>query len=222
MNLGQMRTKLRRRIGNPVDPNVTDDLLNEMINQGYRDVADRFRFHKNRKLCTFLTVAGQSNYGLPTELLSIIKMRDMSNGGRIMKSDARQDSEREVDTTDNEGKPKHYTRYKSWVMLRPTPDDEYTIEVFYKADIVDLVSDVEEPILPVVWHYGIVEMAKYYYYMDQPDLPKAQAAMAAFNDWVSSKPTEVDEEKMDFDTGVAVPTLTQGGSDSRLDFNHSE
>lgn len=221
MDLLQLRTKLRRQVGNPTSGDVTDSLLNEQINQAYKDVADRFRFHRNRKLCTFSTVVGQAEYGLPADLLSIIRVRDTTNGVRLIKSDSKRDAALDVATMDNRGKPTHYSRYRTWVTLDPVPDGIYTIELFYKGNIVDLVSDSDTPVLPDTWHHGILLMAKYHYYIDQPDAPKAQHAMGAFNDWATNKPSEVDEEKSDFDSGVEIPTLSHS-TKARLDFDHSD
>ena len=85
MDLTTMRTRLRARIGNPDVVDVPDDDLTRIINSAYGDIADRFRFHKVRKICTFPTVSNTQDYGLPADLLEIMKVRDQTNGRQLRK-----------------------------------------------------------------------------------------------------------------------------------------
>lgn len=210
MNLLVMRTRLRKRVGNPDIVDVPDDDLTEHINQAYRDIADRFRFHKARKLCTFPTVSGTKDYGLPTDCSAVYHVRDKTTGMKLPKVDTRDDADQESVDSDVQGIPQGYIRYRNFVRFEPTPDGVYTIEMFYKAGIVDLAADADIPILPDAWHEGILKLARHYFYDAKPDVPKAQYALAIYQSWLSTKPVEVDEEKRDLDKGVRLPTLTRG------------
>jgi len=120
------------------------------------------------------------------------------------------------------GHPEKYLRYRDSVDLIPVPNGEYVIEVFYKYDVVDLVADADTPGIPPTWHYGLVMYAKYLYYtQEQNDQPKAVLAYEAFQLWAKDKPTEIDEESVDIDTGVVIPTLANDPV-RRLDFDHSD
>lgn len=218
MQLDEMRTMLRARIGNPSTVDVIDPKLNEVINLAMHDISGRYRFHKARKRCTFLTVAGQSAYSLPIDCEVVYRLADITNFKKLEKIGDRQFSTQ----TDNvNAKPLKYVRYRDFVELVPIPDDVYTIEVFYKYFVVTLANDGDSPGIPASWHYGIVLLAKWYYYTDQADAPKAAMAYEAFKLWVSDKPTEIDEESVDIDSGVDILTLSQQ-STPRQDFNHAD
>lgn len=219
MQLTEMRSRLRRQVGNPTTTDVADSVLTQHINSGYKEIANKFRFHTVRKLCRFSTVVGTKRYGIPSDCAVVLRVRDLTNEKRLEKFDDRRAFE-EVDL-DTTGYPTYYTRFRDWVELHPSPNGVYEIELHYKADMADLAGDTETPTLPTSWHEGILRLAKYYYYDEQGDIPKATAAYNAYTVWADSKPIEVDEEKTDFDSGVTVPTLSNG-LPKNLDFNHSE
>lgn len=211
MDLTTMRTRLRARIGNPDITDVPDVDLTRILNSAYGDIADRFRFHKVRKLCTFPTVTSQREYGMPADLLEIMKVRDLTNGRQIKKADYI-DAASNAEKADSiiEQQPLHYIRYRNFINLYPTPDGVYVIELFYKAGVVDLVADADTPILPAPWHEGIIKLARHYFYDEKGDIPKSQYALSIYNSWLSTKPNEVDEEKKDLDKGVRIPSLETG------------
>lgn len=231
MRLDAMRTQLRQRIGSPTATDVTDATLTDHLNSAYLDIADRYRFHKARKRCQFRTVQGEPRYDMPSDLLAIYRISDTTNNVKLEKWGDRQLSSR-TDTT-TQGKPLRYVRYRDWVELDPLPDygnglafDDplvtgYLMEVFYKYAIAAMVGDADVPGIPSSWHEGIVRMAKYYYYENIADAPKAAMAYEAFKLWVSDKPTEIDEESVDIDSGVEVLSLSRRVS-PRLDFDHAD
>lgn len=222
MQLSDMVSKVRRRIGSPSTTDVTDATIKEHINAAYREIADNFRFHSVRKLCTFDTVADTRRYGLPTDCAFVIRVRNKDDEAaqpRLEKLDDRRAAE--LLNSDTTGVPTQYMRYKDWIELEPTPDDVYTIEVFYRADVTDLSDDADEPVFPVAWHAGIVHLATWNYFVEEGDVPKANNAYNIYDLWSSKKTNEVDEEKRDLDSGVEIPTLSNSVS-SGLDFNHSD
>lgn len=223
MNLATLRESLRRMIGNPTTADVTDGQLLVHINTAYRELTNKYRFHLGRKICTFDTIQGVSRYGLFPDLASIIRVRNNTTEVRMEMSDSRRRYE-EVNMTANVqlGKPVRYIRFRDWMELMPIPDGVYEIEVYYKMSIVDLAADGDSPVIPESWHRGILLLSRYVYYDEEGDIPKATTAYARFNTWVQDQPTEVDEEKSDLDTGVAIPTLGDWSTAIREDFNHSD
>jgi hypothetical protein len=220
MTISEMRTMLRSRIGSPSTVDVPDAKLTESINIAYKDIADRYRFHKARKRCQFSTIVGQDKYDLPSDVLAVLRVSDETNRKKLTKGGDRTVSSRQQDAT--QGRPVWYVRYRDYMQLGPVPDGVYLMEVFYKYALADLTdADNQTPGIPSSWHYGIVLMAKYYYYEDQGDSPKAQTAYEAWKLWVADKPTEIDEETVDIDSGVEIPTLDDT-LEPRLDFDHSE
>ncbi len=208
-------------IGNPSLVDVTDADLNQLLNDSMKDITGRYRFHKARKRCTFLTVAGQSSYGLPVDCESVYRLWDLTNRKKLEKIGDRQFSS-QTNEADTVGIQEKYVRYRDYVELYPTPqNDNDVIEVFYKYKQVLLSDDADVPGIPDSWHLGIVLYAKYLYRMNQDDIPKQQAALEVWKIWVQDKPTEIDEESVDIDSGVDVLTLSQRIS-PRQDFNHAD
>lgn len=222
MQLSVMRDQLRLKIGKPTIGDVPDADLTTHINSAYIDIADKYRFHKARKRCTFPTVIGTARYGLPTDCLAVYGLRNVTNGGKLYKFGDGELGERlPGDAAQTTAAPSRYVTFRAYIELDPIPNAIYTLELFYKAGLVNLVLDADLPLIPLPWHTGIVLLARWYYYDGQKhDLPKAQYAWNSWKAWISNKPNEIDEEKRDIDSGVRVPTLTRGIS-SRLNWDQS-
>ena len=218
MELSDMRDKLRKRIGNPDTTDVPDDDLTELINLAYRDIAGRYRFHTVRKLCQFSTVSGTARYGLPADCEAVFRVRDVTNGTKLQKRGDRFAATQEASDDEITGKPTDYVRQRDWILLDPTPDDVYVMELYYKAGITDLSLDTDEPIIPEAWTEGILKLARHKFYDNAGDIPKATYALANYNSWLSTKPIELDEEKRDIDHGVEIPTL-KNASRARMSFD---
>lgn len=205
MTLSELRALLRSRIGNPSTGEVPDPMLDLLLNEAQRDIADRYPFEETRCLSTFETVAGTSRYNLPPDL-SAIRRLWIDGKGRIHRK-----TERYLAVIPEgvpNGVPKAYVRIKNWVQLVPVPDAVYTVSLYYTATSTDMVEDTDEPILPINWHIGLVHYARYIYYDSRQDFAKAQAMLGKWNAWVMTKSQEIDEEKEDNEfAGVVIPTL---------------
>jgi hypothetical protein len=231
-----MQARLLKRLGSPSDSGApTADDLTYYLNVAYLDILDRFRFHKARQRCRFNTIAGTSRYSIPTEAKAIFRLMNVTRGYKLSKRGDRflSSNSPATDLTNLDetvipnippsytwGPPTEYIRYRDYMELSPIPDSVYTMEVFYKYDVPELVDLVDAPAIARSWHHGIVLLATWYYYDEQKDQPKKQDALSTFMEWVSTKPNEIDEESVDIDTAAEVPTLSS--SDPRLDFSHAD
>ena len=212
-----LRTRLRKRIGNPTVAAVPDADLTQVINDAYGEIATKYKFHKVRKLCTFDTVVDQQKYGLPTDCYAVLRVRDTTNKIKLEKAGDRTAA---TDDATASAKPTSYVRQRDWIALYPTPDDIYTMELFYKAKPTDLSADVDYPVLPGAWDEGLLRLARFYYWDSIGDLPKATYAQTLYDKWVSDMPLEFDDEADVIDSGVEIPTLGNS-QDKGLDFDHS-
>lgn len=217
MNLLQLRNRLRTIIGSPTTTAVSDIRLSEIINQAYRDIGIKYRFHDARKLASFDTVIGTKRYTLPTDLNVLMKVWDQTNHKRLRKKTDRQFAR--IDAQTAEGLPQFYFRMKDWIELEPIPSMVATIVLHYKTVIADLVLDIDLPVLPLPWHIGIVYLGRKIYYDDAQDIGKALYASARWMEWAAAQPNEVDEESFaDGDFAVELPELRS--SNPRQDFDH--
>lgn len=217
MDLVTIRTRLRRRVGNPQVAEVPDGELNENINDSYRDVATKFRHHKSRKICSFVTTVGVSQYGLPTDVGAVYRVWDDTNNKRLRKRGARWFAEL---TAQENGKPLDYVRFRNYVELVPPADGIYTIQVYYSHTIVTLAADGDTPELPETWHIGVLHLSEWYYWIDRGDAVKADNAYKVWQLWVRDKPVEVDDETVDIEQGVVVASLSEDQV-VRQDFDES-
>ncbi|CAB4165026.1 hypothetical protein UFOVP1537_46 [uncultured Caudovirales phage] len=220
MNLGTIRTSVRKRVGNPTVGDVPDATLDDVINRSYRQICDRFRFYTTRKLCAFDTVLDQQKYNLPTSSLVVLAVSDTTNKNTLIARDESWANDNIIDATTH-GKPTSYVHIKDWMQLYPIPDDTYSIKVYYRYSVADLAVDADEPLIPLEWHEGICLLARAVYYDDNQDIPKAQYTFTAYSAWLSTKPNEMDEEmKISDEQGVRVPTKASSGR--RLDFDQAD
>jgi len=223
MQLSELRANVRRKIGNPTVVSVSNARIDEIINQAHRDIGDRYRFHNVRKLGTFPTVAGTKRYTVPTDLTVLMNVWNQTSKTRIRKKPFEDLGTLDIQT--NQAAPTHYFRNIDWIEFTPIPDAVYTIALFYKTQVTDMVGDTAVPLLPVPWHAGLCLYARWIYFDDEGAVDKAQYARNIWKDWVSEKPVEVDEEKSsDLSAAVKLPGLAEwrGYSPTNLDFDHSD
>lgn len=205
MNLLQLRTDLRGRVGNPTVAEVPNSELDDRINESIRDIIDRYGFLNARKIVQFNTVMDVPRYAIPTDCLVVMKLRHPLDNLQLIKRDETWASKR---MTEDSGRPTDYLRERDWMQLFPTPDDVYTLEIMYKAAPATLVNDVDEPELPSMWREGILLLARAKHWDYKLDIQKATHAYNVWERWVSTKPSEVSEELFADNTeGIIIPTL---------------
>jgi hypothetical protein len=209
MDLTALQTRLRSMVGSPSATDVPDAELTQHLNDAYRDIATKFPHHKIRKVCDFETTVGEDTYGLPTGVLSVLKVWDISNNVKLERVGIDQIA-RLPEQTD--GKPLKYIRLRDYIQLVPPTDAVYSIRVHYITDTTDLTSGSDVPVVPTPWHIAIALLGKWYYYNHHNQVPKAQAAMVAYREWLRDKPSEMDAETVDIDSGVRLPTLARSST----------
>jgi hypothetical protein len=198
-------------VGNPTTGTVPDSDLNTSLNNAYLEIIGKFPFHESRVIANITTVAGVREYDLPAGTLIIHRIWDATNSRKLHKRGTRFLASWNNDIPD--GQPRNYVRLASTIMFFPTPDGIYTIEGSGIAGD-ELLNDTDEPLIPVTWHYGICLRARWYHYDARGDVGKAIYASNTWKDWLSDKPSEIDEEKVDLeDRGVIISTL--GGEHGR-------
>jgi len=209
VDLSDLRTWLRKVIGNPSTGDVPDTDLTERLNEAQREIAMRYKLYTTRKLCTFDTTGEEARYALPADCYAVLRLRDNTNNLRLKRVGDNAYSRRSDETS---GKPTEYTRHRNWVVLMPPPDDAYEMEMYYTLLPVDMVDSSDEPVIPEAWHKGMARLARALHFDDVGDFPKATAAMAAYNRWLQTMPTEIEQEIEHSDSGVEVSSLRDSGN----------
>ena len=192
--------------------------MDECLNDSNQEITDKYIFHKGRKIVTFPTVSGSKLYDIPSDCLSVFSIWNTTTNFQ-QKLRKRDENWLATQQTETNGPPVCYVRQRGWIQLSPTPDAVYTLRLFYKAWTATLVTDGDVPAIPEAWHPGVWRYARYIYW-DQirGDNAKAQWCLGVFQQWVSDKPTELQEEQqMDDTEGVIIPGLV--GRVASNDFN---
>lgn len=207
MNLAAARIELRSKIGNPTVANIPDSELTSVLNSAYRFIVGRYPFNEFRKLVTFPTATGTTRYILPPDIAWIRRMWDDTNKVKLTKKGISWLARIPLNTPT--GKPRYYVRAEDWVQFVPGVDAVYSIMLYYQYQPPALALDADVPLFVESWHDGWVLKARHIYYDGKGDIGKAIYAKNEFKDWVSDKPSEIDQEKEDMDdVGVELPELS--------------
>uniref|UniRef100_A0A6M3KYM3 Uncharacterized protein n=1 Tax=viral metagenome TaxID=1070528 RepID=A0A6M3KYM3_9ZZZZ len=175
LTLSEMRERTKFQFGNndefdSVGSSATN-FYNLWINTAYRQLTTydyfwgkrrAFRFPQLDTSTTAATVDGTAYISVPSGTLVIQHVYDTTNDyylTNIPYSEYVKYSDRS-DTT-AEGEPSYWTRSGTYVYLYPTPDDAYTMRVYYRAVPDDLSTDASTTTIGKEWDDIIVQLAVY-------------------------------------------------------------
>lgn len=206
MNLTALQADLRVKIGNPSTSQVADSVLTSYLNKAQKRIADRYRFHKTRKVVTFPTVASTDKYNVPSDYNVVMSLADQTNKRPLRKTSF---AFINANPSQTNQQPTRYAIEQGYIHLWPTPDAVYTIQMMYRANPTDLSAGSDTPVFPDAWHEGLPLCARHIYWDDNGDVAKARYALDIYNDWLENKTDEIGlEYQEDWEQGVSVPTLS--------------
>lgn len=130
------------------------------LNRAYWELLDKYKFREKDIIATFPTVIGTSFYHTPSsfEALQSLAIIDLTSEqhtplDRITNDEYEQIA---VGGSQNYAKPEKYLRHGSGIRLWPTPDNIYTIRIYYWTELADLSSGNIDPLIPRAWHEVIL------------------------------------------------------------------
>lgn len=135
---------LKSRISDELDrSDINSQIASEVLRSIKHYQQDRFWF--NETLYTFPTVASQSNYDVPADLL-VIDHLEVTVGTNRYEVDQISwtdyvDKWRFVTST---GQPIEWAYYADDIWLGPTPNDAYTLTLHYVKKLTALSADADE------------------------------------------------------------------------------
>lgn len=202
MNLGQLRSAVRNRIGVPsTDALFTDSVVNEIVNHALHSIEAEWDWPWLEASENIPTVNGTAAYAVsatwlrtlevqygdypPLERWDIAKLRAMGIPA---------------------GRPNYFAVYEDKLQLRPVPTAVVTMTHLYIKRENDLTTDADTPLMPATYHWVIVEYGAYLCYRRSNRLDAAGGALAAYttwrDKWVKQNPTRYTEDRGGGDTPV--------------------
>ena len=199
---------VRRYIGNPSTTAEADATLLELVNFAYKQIATRYQFHATVEHDTINTAAGTRSYALDSDDVVLLDVWNRTYQTKLRKIDMLNVSQ--FDDTNiaspQRGRPTHYYRSGANVILYPNPDAVYVLELVTRITPASIVAGTS-PAIPLSWHEGIALWARWQYFDQRGDYPKAQYAYNVLQTWLSTKENEWSEENAAFQGGIEMPTL---------------
>lgn len=131
----------------------------EFVNRAYDELVLQYRFHETEATDTSkTTTASVASVTVPTGARRIWSIRDTTNKRLLSKRDIEW-YESMDQSTDVASYPEFWIRYGSSILLWPTPDGAYSLQIRYTKLQTDLSADGDTPTIPVEWHGVLVLLA---------------------------------------------------------------
>jgi hypothetical protein len=169
LSLATLRTETLAELGidsTDLDSSGTTN-LDLLINQSWWEIMDKFNFHSKESSTTFATVASTRDYNLATKILAsasvvfdALRYVSILNPDTDAHSRLNEISKDWYESNYSEDTtlidiPTAFLRDGGIIRLHPTPDDAYTLTVYYLTVLADVPSG--GPDVPQSWH----EIVKY-------------------------------------------------------------
>lgn len=223
LSLAQIRAEVLVELG--VDATDLDSSgsanLDLLINQSYWDVMDKFSFREKESNTTFATVAGTRDYNLTSKISTAASVTFEALRSVFVKNDDSLEHERLIEESiaayeeeysediDARDYPTHYVRDGGIIRLRPTPDDAYTLTVYFLKTLTDVAS--AGPDVPQSWHEIVKDGAVWRGHKRFRDFNSAQQVKLLQESAIRNALTQpAKEDAFKKFAGVSVPTREVG------------
>jgi hypothetical protein len=210
--------RARRQFGDAAGVLITDQAIFDWINDAMREcVLDNNLLQVK---ATALTVAGQANYGFPTDLL---RLNHIAYDGEALDSTSVQEASKTIDSMDDttnfaRGTPQTYWVYGNEFFLYPAPNTAgKTLTSYYNRYPVVVTALANTPELPARYDNRLIEycLAQAAELDDDPN--KQQLKMQQFQAGLD-KAKDEEEGATDVYQNMGVPLADSYGYSYREDY----
>ena len=124
------------------------------LNRSWWEICDKFKFREKETQTTLTTVASTRDVSVPADLLATkIALVIDENLENVQLEQIDEQMYEDLYNSDAfyEDIPTKYYRHGSYIRLHPTPDQAYSLVVYYWKLLTDL-SVLNDPTIPRSWH----------------------------------------------------------------------
>ena len=203
MTLAEMQTVLRWSLGGTLASQHSSGdgltVLNYWINYAYRRLCNIIDLPALERLDTSMTTAsGVASVTLPTDTYAVLTFYDVTNSHYIHPLNGGwEEYERQgVIIGSTSTNLTHWTRFGNSAYFKPRPAGAYALRAKLKIEPPLLSAAGSTPIIPPIWHDGIVILAKAKGWRDNGDDSRANAILAG--------------EWREFMSGIRTPRAVEG------------
>lgn len=174
MTRAELRAEVRRQLDDASERFVTNDDINDSLNEGYEDMSDVTEWYE--RTFNLRCQSGRNYYNIrdmvQEELIRVLRCYSKTGNWWL-----HPDSLRNLDGVlsqweTNRGEPRSYLMRGHWWMglwPKPSADFDSVERVYYSAMPPALTLDTDAPGFPDEFHRGLVDYALYDIYMQDRD-----------------------------------------------------
>lgn len=179
-----------------------DTQIERALNFAYIDVATTFRHYELEVLRQATLTSAVRRYTLPSDLRTILSVRDDTNGCKLEKVNY---TEFDVQATRGSGPAKRYARFGNIIELDPTPAAAATLLLRHTLRVPE-VSGSSVFLTSAEWDEAIVLGAIWRIMKRLNEHEKAESAKNDYYEFVTTRtsPHAIDEEELDEPLGVRI------------------
>lgn len=160
MNVGEIKTRVKRQFGDESSVQVTDDDIIRWINDAQQEIAQQ-NDEVLETIATTAVIAGTSDYALPDDML---RLRSARYGNRKLKGLSLQEADQSITNYEDpanyqQGTPEMFWIYSNRITLYPTPNsnDPDDLKLYYTRIPDQVAVDADTPELHKKYHPTIVQ-----------------------------------------------------------------
>lgn len=154
MNVGEIKTRVKRQFGDESGVQITNADILRWINDGQLEIVRKTECLEG--LATTVTTVEDESYSVPTEFIRIERVTYDGNRLQEITMEKLDELYPNRDSSDVSGEPEYYYLWSRNIWLYPAPSSAKSLAIYYIKIPNELSADEEDPEIPVTFHNAIV------------------------------------------------------------------
>ena len=158
MNVGDIRRRIKAKVGDTAGTEVTDGQLLDWINDGQLEIARRTQ--QPQATATTATVVAQGSYSITAFSADVLRLRSVMHDGVLLQALSQEEADTQL--PDRERNPQPGTPQQFWVWadqihLWPRPQTAgLALKIFYVKRPAAVAVDADVPGIPLHMHTDLL------------------------------------------------------------------